>query len=148
MAQTEARSGGKRWTAGPGRDSGSVFVCASNYREEWRKYRWIIFIIGLLFAAIPYALFRTWHVPCLIWVRSFVMRYRIMLEARPLCRIGFRRRTGVLCGQGLDTLDRVHNQLRHAIVVGTPSRMVFLTNHLWQFRVRHHRPVELSLENN
>jgi hypothetical protein len=29
-----------------------VFVCASNYREEWRKYRWIVFIIGLSFAAI------------------------------------------------------------------------------------------------
>jgi hypothetical protein len=29
-----------------------VFVSASNYREEWRKYRWIVFIIGLSFAAI------------------------------------------------------------------------------------------------
>ena len=25
-------------------------------------------------------LFRTWHVPCLIWVRSFVMRHRITLS--------------------------------------------------------------------
>ena len=29
-----------------------IFVCASNYREQWRKYRWIIFTIGLIFAAI------------------------------------------------------------------------------------------------
>lgn len=29
-----------------------IFVCASSYREQWRKYRWIIFTIGLLFAAI------------------------------------------------------------------------------------------------
>jgi hypothetical protein len=29
-----------------------IFVCASSYREQWRKYRWVIFIIGLLFAAI------------------------------------------------------------------------------------------------
>ena len=29
-----------------------VFVCASSYREQWRKYRWVIFTIGLLFAAI------------------------------------------------------------------------------------------------
>ena len=28
-----------------------IFVCASSYREEWRKYRWVIFMIGLLFAA-------------------------------------------------------------------------------------------------
>ena len=29
-----------------------VFVFASNYREQWRKYRWVIFMIGLLFAAV------------------------------------------------------------------------------------------------
>lgn len=29
-----------------------IFVCTSSYREEWRKYRWVIFMIGLLFAAI------------------------------------------------------------------------------------------------
>jgi hypothetical protein len=29
-----------------------IFVCASSYREQWRKYRWVIFMIGLLFAAI------------------------------------------------------------------------------------------------
>jgi hypothetical protein len=29
-----------------------IFVCASNYREEWLKYRWVIFTIGLLFAAM------------------------------------------------------------------------------------------------
>jgi hypothetical protein len=29
-----------------------VFVCASNYREQWLKYRWVIFTIGLLFAAV------------------------------------------------------------------------------------------------
>ena len=28
-----------------------VFVCASSYRESWRKYRWVVFLIGLLFAA-------------------------------------------------------------------------------------------------
>lgn len=59
------------WNLRPGPDSGSIsggcLFSASNYREEWRKYRWIIFIIGLLFAANRYALFRTWHIPCLIW---------------------------------------------------------------------------------
>jgi hypothetical protein len=29
-----------------------IFVCASSYRDQWRKYRWVIFLIGLLFAAI------------------------------------------------------------------------------------------------
>jgi hypothetical protein len=28
-----------------------LFVSASSYREQWLKYRWIIFVIGLLFAA-------------------------------------------------------------------------------------------------
>jgi hypothetical protein len=29
-----------------------IFVSASSYGEQWRKYRWVIFTIGLLFAAI------------------------------------------------------------------------------------------------
>ena len=29
-----------------------IFVCDSNYREQWRKYRSIIFMMGLEFAAI------------------------------------------------------------------------------------------------
>lgn len=29
-----------------------IFVSASAYREQWQKHRWIIFLIGLLFAAI------------------------------------------------------------------------------------------------
>lgn len=29
-----------------------VFVSTSSYREQWWRYRWIIFLIGLLFAAI------------------------------------------------------------------------------------------------
>lgn len=28
-----------------------IFISASGYREQWVKYRWIIFLIGLLFAA-------------------------------------------------------------------------------------------------
>ena len=28
-----------------------IFVCASTYREAWRRYRGIVFLIGLLFAA-------------------------------------------------------------------------------------------------
>lgn len=28
-----------------------IFVSASGYREQWLKYRWIIFLIGLMFAA-------------------------------------------------------------------------------------------------
>jgi hypothetical protein len=28
-----------------------VFVSASSYREQWLKYRWVIFLIGVLFAA-------------------------------------------------------------------------------------------------
>ena len=28
-----------------------VFVSASRYGDQWRKYRWVIFVIGLLFAA-------------------------------------------------------------------------------------------------
>lgn len=27
-----------------------IFVSASGYREQWLKYRWVIFLIGLLFA--------------------------------------------------------------------------------------------------
>lgn len=29
-----------------------IFVSASGYRDQWRKYRWIIFVTGVLFAAI------------------------------------------------------------------------------------------------
>lgn len=29
-----------------------IFVCASSYRDQWRKHRWVIFMIGLLFAGI------------------------------------------------------------------------------------------------
>jgi hypothetical protein len=29
-----------------------IFVSASNYREKWQNYRWVIFAIGLLFAGI------------------------------------------------------------------------------------------------
>jgi hypothetical protein len=29
-----------------------IFVQASGFRETWRKYRWILFAIGLLFAGI------------------------------------------------------------------------------------------------
>jgi hypothetical protein len=29
-----------------------IFVSASSYREQWRKYRRVIFMIGVLFAAI------------------------------------------------------------------------------------------------
>ena len=29
-----------------------IFVCASSYRDQWRKHRRVIFMIGLLFAAI------------------------------------------------------------------------------------------------
>ena len=29
-----------------------IFVSASNYREQWQSRRWIIFVIGLLFAGI------------------------------------------------------------------------------------------------
>jgi hypothetical protein len=29
-----------------------IFVSASGFREEWLKYRWVIFVIGLLFAAV------------------------------------------------------------------------------------------------
>jgi hypothetical protein len=29
-----------------------IFVSASGYREQWVRYRWIMFVIGLLFAAI------------------------------------------------------------------------------------------------
>ena len=28
-----------------------MFVSASGYLDEWRKYRWVVFLIGLLFAA-------------------------------------------------------------------------------------------------
>jgi hypothetical protein len=28
-----------------------IFVSASNFREQWHKYRWIIYLIGLLFGA-------------------------------------------------------------------------------------------------
>jgi hypothetical protein len=29
-----------------------IFVSASSYRDQWQKRRWIIFVIGLLFAGI------------------------------------------------------------------------------------------------
>ena len=29
-----------------------IFAQASGYREQWRKYRWVVFIIGLLFAGV------------------------------------------------------------------------------------------------
>jgi hypothetical protein len=29
-----------------------IFVSASSYRDQWRRRRWIIFVIGLLFAGI------------------------------------------------------------------------------------------------
>jgi hypothetical protein len=29
-----------------------IFVSASNYRDQWQSRRWIIFVIGLLFASI------------------------------------------------------------------------------------------------
>ena len=29
-----------------------IFVSSSGYGEEWREYRWVLFVIGLLFAAI------------------------------------------------------------------------------------------------
>jgi hypothetical protein len=29
-----------------------IFVSASSYRDEWQKRRWVVFVIGLLFAAI------------------------------------------------------------------------------------------------
>ena len=29
-----------------------IFVCASSYGDQWRKHRWVIFMVGLLFAAI------------------------------------------------------------------------------------------------
>jgi hypothetical protein len=29
-----------------------IFVSASGYRDEWQKRRWIIFVIGLIFAGI------------------------------------------------------------------------------------------------
>jgi hypothetical protein len=29
-----------------------IFVSASNYRDQWQNRRWIIFVIGLLFAGI------------------------------------------------------------------------------------------------
>jgi hypothetical protein len=29
-----------------------IFVRSSGYLEQWRKYRWLVFVIGLLFAAI------------------------------------------------------------------------------------------------
>lgn len=28
-----------------------VFISASSYREQWFKYRWVIFLVGVLFAA-------------------------------------------------------------------------------------------------
>ena len=28
-----------------------VFVSASGYRDQWKKYRWVVFMIGVLFAA-------------------------------------------------------------------------------------------------
>jgi uncharacterized membrane protein YfcA len=29
-----------------------IFVSISAYRDKWRKYRWVLLVIGLLFAAI------------------------------------------------------------------------------------------------
>jgi hypothetical protein len=29
-----------------------IFVRSSGYLEQWRKYRWLVFVVGLLFAAI------------------------------------------------------------------------------------------------
>jgi hypothetical protein len=29
-----------------------IFVSASSYGEQWRKHRWVVFVIGLLLAAI------------------------------------------------------------------------------------------------
>jgi hypothetical protein len=29
-----------------------IFVRSSSYLEQWRKYRWLVFVIGLLFATI------------------------------------------------------------------------------------------------
>ncbi len=29
-----------------------IFVSASSYRDQWQKHRWVVFAIGLLFAAI------------------------------------------------------------------------------------------------
>jgi hypothetical protein len=29
-----------------------IFAQASAYREQWRKYRWVVFIIGMLFAGV------------------------------------------------------------------------------------------------
>ena len=29
-----------------------IFVSASSYRDQWKKHRWVLFLIGLLFAAI------------------------------------------------------------------------------------------------
>ena len=29
-----------------------IFVSASSYRDRWQKHRWVVFAIGLLFAAI------------------------------------------------------------------------------------------------
>jgi hypothetical protein len=28
-----------------------IFVSASGYREQWKRYRWVVFLIGVLFAA-------------------------------------------------------------------------------------------------
>ena len=28
-----------------------IFVSASSYRDQWKKYRWVVFLIGVLFAA-------------------------------------------------------------------------------------------------
>jgi len=40
-----------------------IFVCASSYRDQWRKHRRVIFMIGLLFAAIIASFFCAWNVP-------------------------------------------------------------------------------------
>ena len=29
-----------------------IFVCASSYGEQWKKYRRVVFVVGLLFAAV------------------------------------------------------------------------------------------------
>jgi len=70
-----------------------------------------------------------------------------MLEARPLIRIRFRGLAGMVRGQLLGTLDRMHNQLRHRIAV-VPCRMVDFADRLRQLRVWHPRPVEIALKDN
>jgi hypothetical protein len=53
----------------------------------------------------------------------------------------------MVCGQGFDAMDGMHNQLRHGSVVVVPTGMIVLTNCIRQIRVRHLRPIKLPLEN-